>query len=114
MSSIAADIDAQVARVAAIVSVPVHKDPRLAVNTKDVGVLIDPPSRDYLSLKQTWQIVVFRNTTDLGINTTTALSAVVAELEESDLPIEEARPGARRFGFERPAVPAYLITYTTP
>ncbi len=114
MSSIAEDMDAQVTTVAALVSVPVHKDPRLAINVPDVGVLVDPPTRDYNTLLQTWQLVVFRNTTDLGIATTEALSAVVAELESSVLPIEEARPGARRFSLERPPVPAYLIRYTTP
>jgi hypothetical protein len=59
--------------------------------------------------------VVLRNTTDLGLDTTKALSAVVAELEAvADFPIEEAKPGARRLGVERPPVPAYFIRYTTP
>lgn len=114
MSTIAADIAAQVAVVAGIVSCPVTGDPRAAVNAQDVAVLVDPPTRDYTTFEQSWQLVVLRNTTDLGLATTEALSAVVAELEASELPIEEARPGARRLGPERPAVPAYFITYTTP
>ena len=113
--SIAADIDAQVARVADIVSVPVTGDPREAVNAAGgLAVLVDPPTRDYVQALQTWQLAVIRNTTDLGLDTTRAISAVVAELEASDLPIEEARPGARKLGPERPAVPAYFIRYTTP
>lgn len=114
MSSIAADIAAQVAAVEGIVSCPVTGDPRAAVNAPDVAVLVDPPTRDYTTFEQTWQLVVLRNTTDLGFATTAAISAVVAELEASDLPIEEAHPGARRLGVERPAVPAYFIRYTTP
>ena len=114
MSSIEADIDTQVARIEAIVSCPVTGDPRQAIGARDVVVLVDPPTRDYVALLQTWQLVVMRNTTDLGFDTTKALSAVVAELEDSDLPIEEAAPGARRLGLERPPVPAYLIRYTSP
>lgn len=114
MSTIADDIAAQVAVVSAIVSVPVVGDPRAAVNAQDVAVLVDPPTRNYVTLEQSWRLVVLRNTTDLGIATTEALSAVVAELEASDLPIESAEPGARRLGLERQPVPAYFIRYTTP
>ena len=112
--SIVEDMAAQVTMLEGIVSCPVTADPRAAVNASDVAVLVDPPTRDYVDKQQTWQLVVLRNTTDLGIATTAALSAVVAELEDSDLPIESAAPGARRLGFERPPVPAYLIRYTTP
>lgn len=114
MSTIEADIAAQVAVVAGIVSCPVTGEPREATGARDVAVLVDPPTRDYVQLVQTWQLVVLRNSADLGLDTTKALSAVVAELEASDLPIEEARPAARRLGPERPAVPVYLIRYTTP
>lgn len=114
MSTIEADIDSQVAAIEAIVSCPVTGDPRVALGARDVAVLVDPPTRDYTTFIQTWQLVVLRNTSELGLDTTRALSAVVAELEASDLPIEAARPGARRLGLERPAVPAYFISYTTP
>lgn len=114
MASIAEDIDAEVTKIDAIVSVPVTGDPRQAINAPDVAVLVDPPTRDYTALLQTWQLVVLRNTTDLGLDTTRALSAVVAELEASALPIQDARPGARRLSLERAPVPAYLIRYTTP
>lgn len=114
MTGIAADIATEVARVAAIVSVPVTGEPRDALNAKGgVAVIVEPPTRDYVQQLQTWSLVIIRNTTDLGLATTTALSAVLAELEASDLPIEEARPGARRLSLERPAVPAYFIRYTT-
>lgn len=114
MSTIGADVDAQVAEVAAIVSCPVTGDPREAINAQDVAVLVDPPTRDYTDRTQAWTLVVLRNTTDLGLATTKALGEIVAELEASDLAIESATPGARRLGLERPAVPAYLIRYTTP
>lgn len=114
MSTLTEDIDAQVARVAAIVSCPVTADPREAISSRDVAVLVDPPTRDYVAVLQTWQLVVLRNTADLGYDTTKALSAIVEELEGSNLPIEEAKPGARRLGPERPPVPAYFIRYTSP
>lgn len=116
MASIADDIDAQVTRVAAIVDVPVTGDPRVAINAKGgVAVLVEPPTRDYNAVLQTWQLAVVRLSTDVGLDTTRVLSAVVAQLEaDPDFPIEEARPGARRLGLDRPAVPAYFIRYTTP
>lgn len=114
MSTVAEDLDAQVALVAGIVSVTVTGDPREAVNARDVAILIDPPTRDYTRKLQTWQLVILRNNTDTGISTTRALSEVLAELEGSDLDIEESKPGARRLGPERTPVPAYFVTYTTP
>lgn len=114
MSSIAEDIAAQVARIQAVVSCPVTGDPRDASQAPDVVVLVDPPTRDYVAIEQRWQIVVLRVTSDLGLDTTTALADVVTQLEQSDIPIEEATPGARRLSLERPAVPAYFIRYTSP
>jgi hypothetical protein len=114
VSSIAADIAAQVDYIDLIVSCPVTGDPRDASQARDVVVLIDPPTRDYVRILQTWQLVVLRNTTDLGIDTTEAISEVVAELEASPLVMEEAKPGARVLAREKPAVPAYFIRYTTP
>jgi hypothetical protein len=113
VSSIAADIATQVTDVGGIVSVPVTGDPREASQAPGVVVLVDPPTRDYNLKEQAWTLVVLLNTGDLGLTTTDALSDVVDELEASDLPIEEARPGARQLSREKPAVPAYFIRYTT-
>lgn len=79
-----------------------------------MSVLVDPPTRDYTQLLQTWTLVVLRVTSDVVLDTTVALSDVVAQLEASDLPIESAEPAARRLGPERPPVPVYLVRYTTP
>lgn len=114
MSSIAEDIDAQVDRIKAVVSCPVTGDPREALQARDVAVLVDPPTRDYVQIEQRWQLVILRNTTDLGLDTTKALAEVVTQLEDSEIPIEEATPGARRLSIERPAVPAYFVRYTSP
>lgn len=115
MSSIAADMETQVNLIEGYVTCPVTKDPRDASQARDVVVLIDPPTRDYVQILQTWQLVVLRNgTSDLGFETTEALSEVLAELEASPLVMEEARPGARLLSREKPAVPAYFIRYTTP
>lgn len=115
MSSIADDMEAQAALLESVVSCPVAVDPRDASQAPDVAVLIDPPTRNYNELSQTWTLVVLRNTADLGFDTTKALSDVVAELEATTvIHIEDAAPGARRLTLERPPVPAYLIRYITP
>lgn len=110
--SIAADIAEQVERIDAIVSCTVTGDPREAVNSRGLAVLVEPPTRDYNALRQDWTLVILRVTTDLGLDTTKAISEVLEELEASSLPIETARPGARRFSADK-AFPAYFVTYTT-
>lgn len=112
MSTIAEDIAAEVARIEPFVSCVVTGDPREAASTRGLAVLVEPPVRDYNRRMQEWTLVILRVTTDLGIDTTKAISEVLDELEASPLPIESARPGARRFAQDR-AYPAYFVTYTT-
>lgn len=113
--SIASDMEEQAARVSVVVgTVPVTCDPREASQAPDVAVLVDPPTRDHVERLNRWTLVVLRNTSDLGWSTTEALSEVVELLEKSEIPVEEATPGARRLSSERPAVPAYLVRYTSP
>lgn len=114
MSTIAEDIDAMVTRLNDIEGITATGDPRAALNAKGVVVLVEPPLRDYTELLQTWQLTLCKNTTDVGLATTKAFSAALALLEASDLPIEEARPSARRLSPDRPAVPAYLVRLTSP
>lgn len=113
MSSIIVDVDAMVARLESQ-NITATADPRAAINAKGVIVLVEPPVRDYVQVLQTWQLTVLKVTTDAGYETTKALAAVVTQLEDSDFPIESARPGARRLGPDRPAVPAYICTFTSP
>ena len=114
MSSISEDIADVVTRLEAN-GIPATDDPRVAVQATGVIVLVEPPTRDYVRLIQTWQLTVLRNTSDVGIDTTKALGVVLAQLEAADdFPIEEARPEARRLSIERPPVPAYICRFTSP
>ena len=109
------DIEDMVDRLNEIDGVTATGDPRVALQAEGVIVLVDPPERDYTQLLQTWQFSLVKNTTDLGPATTGAFSEVLALLEaEPTLPIEEARPGARRLSPDRPPVPAYLVRMTSP
>lgn len=111
--TISEDIDGVVTRLTGQ-GIAATKSPREAINAGAVVVLVEPPERDYTTLLQTWTLTVLRVTTDLGPDTTDALSVVVAQLEESDIPLESARPGARRLSIERPPVPAYICRFTSP
>lgn len=112
MISIADDI-ADLVEQLVDAGIPATGDPREAVNAPGAIVLVEPPTRDYVQLAQTWQLSVVLVTTDTGLATTKALGDVVELLAEK-FPIEEARPGARRLSLDRPAVPAYFCTLITP
>lgn len=113
MSTIVEDLDAMVERLQEQ-DIAATADPRAAMNAEGVIVLVEPPTRNYLDVLQTWQLTVLRVTTDVGYDTTVALAAVVDQLEKSDFPIEEARPGARRLSPDRAPVPAYICRFTSP
>lgn len=111
--SLASDIEDKVAELNAITGVHATADPRSATQAKGVVVLVEPPVRDYVEKLQTWQLTLLKNTTDVGFATTKAFSEVLALLEASDLPIEEARPAARRLSPDKPPVPAYVVRLTS-
>lgn len=112
--TMAEDIDDMVEALNAIPGVTATGDPRSASQARGVVVLVEPPVRDYTTKEQTWQLTLLKNTTDVGLATTKAFSAILALLEASDLPIEEARPSSRRLSVDKPPVPAYLVRLTTP
>lgn len=88
-------------------------DPAVVGSRGGPIVFVPPPSHDYRTGADTWQLVCLAGSDRADFDTFRKLAALVEELEGTTAAIESATPGTYVLSNDQPPVPAYLVRLTT-
>lgn len=88
-------------------------DPAVVGSRGGPLVFVPPPSHDYRTGANTWQLVCLAGSDRADLDTFRKLAAIVEALEGTTAAIESATPGVYALSNDQPPVPAYLVRLVT-